>query len=317
MRRARRQAARGASRRALLDDDVATGAGGLVVSRGGTRRDVGRRTVGDGASGIEESRLDRTSFVPLYYQLQEILKQEIESGRWRPGDALPSEQQLARRHGISRIVVRQALSILADDRQIERVRGRGTFVARPKLESRAGGLCRLIMSTAASNCTIYVLQKRFLAVESSVQKRLDARSSEAFCLTFALSIARHVVAISHSFFRPEDADWIEPIARVGEPLEIERASRDRFHLAHSEVSIETSQCGNFEAEQFALPVRAPVFLVHCVELIHDRDQSIRPLEFARVVYRADDLQFRLELTEATGSRNLEAVWALNPAGQPL
>src|SRR5205085_9418834 len=129
--------------------------------------------------------------------------------------------------------------------------------------------------------------------------------------------ARHVVAISHSFFRPEDADWIEPIARVGEPLEIERASRDRLHLAHSEVSIETSQCGNFEAEQFALPVRAPVFLVHCVEFIHDQDRSIRPLEFARVVYRADDVQFRLELTEATGRRNLEAVWALNSAGRPL
>jgi GntR family transcriptional regulator len=244
-----------------------------------------------------------------------VLKQEIESGRWRSGDALPSEQQLARRYGISRIVVRQALSILADDRQIERVRGRGTFVAPPKLESRAGGLCRLILSPGARNGTISVLQKRFLVVESSVQTRLDARSDEAFCLTFALSIGGDVIAISHSFFRPEDADWIEPLARLGEPLQIERVARDRFRLAHSDVSIETSQCGNFEAEQFALPVRAPVFLVHCVEFIHDGDQSIRPLEFARVVYRADDVQFRLELTEANSGRNLEAVWALNSTGR--
>jgi GntR family transcriptional regulator len=78
--------------------------------------------------------LDRSSFVPLYYQLQEVLKEQIESGYWHPDELLPSEPELARRFGVSRAVVRQALDILEDDHQIVRIRGRGTFVARPKLE---------------------------------------------------------------------------------------------------------------------------------------------------------------------------------------
>src|SRR6187200_1751843 len=98
------------------------------------------------ATAADSARLDRTSFVPLYYQLQEVLKEQIESGVWAPGEALPSEPELARRFGISRVVVRQALAILQDDRQIVRVKGRGTFVAQPKLDARAGGLSRLLLA---------------------------------------------------------------------------------------------------------------------------------------------------------------------------
>ena len=86
-------------------------------------------TTGERGTAGDAIRLDRSSFVPLYYQLQEVLKQQIESGLWPPGSPLPGEQSLGRQFGVSRVVVRQALSILADDRQIRRVRGVGTFVA--------------------------------------------------------------------------------------------------------------------------------------------------------------------------------------------
>ena len=57
------------------------------------------------------SGLDRRSSVPLYYQLQEILHQQIASGRFRVGDPLPSEGELCRMFDVSRIVVRQALGM--------------------------------------------------------------------------------------------------------------------------------------------------------------------------------------------------------------
>ncbi|MBO0874323.1 MAG: GntR family transcriptional regulator, partial [Pseudonocardia sp.] len=60
----------------------------------------------------------------MYYQLQETLKEQIESGVWAPGDMIPSEPELARRYSVSRAVVRQALAILEDDHQLVRVRGR-------------------------------------------------------------------------------------------------------------------------------------------------------------------------------------------------
>src|SRR3712207_9202739 len=105
-----------------------------------------RRGRASGRNAPNGDALDRSSFVPLYYQLQEVLKERIESGTWAPGDALPSEPELARRYGVSRVVVRQALAILEDDRQIVRIQGRGTFVAEPKLDTRAGGLARLLVA---------------------------------------------------------------------------------------------------------------------------------------------------------------------------
>ena len=82
--------------------------------------------------------------MPLYYQLQELLHQQIASGRFTVGDALPSEGELCRLFGVSRIVVRQALEVLEDDGEIIRQQGKGTFVAEPKVDLIAGGLVRVL-----------------------------------------------------------------------------------------------------------------------------------------------------------------------------
>jgi DNA-binding transcriptional MocR family regulator len=82
------------------------------------------------------------------------------AGGWGTGEALPSEPELGRRFGVSRVVVRQALAILEDDRQIVRVKGRGTFVAEPKLDARAGGLSRSLVVPRPADVAIQVLDVR-------------------------------------------------------------------------------------------------------------------------------------------------------------
>jgi len=52
--------------------------------------------------------LDRALPLPLYHQLQGVLKAEIESGKWRPDEQLPNEAKLAGHYGVSKITVRQA-----------------------------------------------------------------------------------------------------------------------------------------------------------------------------------------------------------------
>src|ERR1035441_3477946 len=78
--------------------------------------------------------LDKNLATPLYHQLQNVLKAEIEIGRWRPDERLPSEQELGERFQVSKITVRQALTELAQSGYIRREQGRGTFVARRKFD---------------------------------------------------------------------------------------------------------------------------------------------------------------------------------------
>ena len=73
-------------------------------------------------------------FVPSYFRLESQLRESIRSGAFRPGDPIPAESSLCQQFGVSRTTVRQALSRLVYDGLIERHRGRGSFVAEPRLE---------------------------------------------------------------------------------------------------------------------------------------------------------------------------------------
>jgi GntR family transcriptional regulator len=73
------------------------------------------------------------SHIPYYYQLIEIIKQNIQEGVWQPGDQIPSEMELCDTFGISRTVVRQALRELETNNIIVKRKGKGTFVAKPKI----------------------------------------------------------------------------------------------------------------------------------------------------------------------------------------
>jgi GntR family transcriptional regulator len=252
--------------------------------------------------------------VPLYYQLQEVLKEQIESGVWRPGEALPSEPELARRFGVSRVVVRQALAILEDDRQIERIKGRGTFVAEPKLDARAGGLSRLLVAPRSANVSIQALDVRVADVEESIRRELRAAPGEdVLRITTLLSVRGVPFSISYSFFRHTEAAWLEQAVQAGRNVPADLVLSDHgVELAHSSIAIETSQCGQFEADRFGIPHRASVFLVLCTEFRRDGADE-RPFEVARVEYRGDLVQFRLEVSPSAAG-GLEAVWELTETG---
>src|SRR5579863_9896634 len=78
--------------------------------------------------------LDKDLPQPLYHQLQAVLKAEIESGKWRPGEQLPTESQLTDLYQVSKITVRQALHELVELGYIRREHGRGTFVSERKFD---------------------------------------------------------------------------------------------------------------------------------------------------------------------------------------
>jgi GntR family transcriptional regulator len=77
--------------------------------------------------------------VPLHHQVYLDLRGALDAGEWRPGDRLPTERDLAQRYGCSLITVRRALSELASEQRIERTRGRGTYVLRPRIERDLAG----------------------------------------------------------------------------------------------------------------------------------------------------------------------------------
>lgn len=67
--------------------------------------------------------------VPLYQQLSEKIKQQITDGKLKAGDKLMTEAEFSQHFEVSRITVRKAIELLADDGFVVRKQGIGTFVA--------------------------------------------------------------------------------------------------------------------------------------------------------------------------------------------
>ncbi|MBV8694968.1 MAG: GntR family transcriptional regulator [Chloroflexi bacterium] len=78
--------------------------------------------------------LERSNPLPLYYQLKEVLKQQIQAGHLAPHSAIPSEPELVAQYHVSRATVRQALTELVHEGLLYRQHGRGTFVCEPRVQ---------------------------------------------------------------------------------------------------------------------------------------------------------------------------------------
>jgi GntR family transcriptional regulator len=77
--------------------------------------------------------VDHSSALPYYAQVKDALREAIDSGEWKPGEQIPGEPELCTLFGVSRTVVRQALTELAYEGLIVRAKGKGTFVAEAKI----------------------------------------------------------------------------------------------------------------------------------------------------------------------------------------
>jgi GntR family transcriptional regulator len=73
------------------------------------------------------------SHIPYYIQLMDILRDKVQHREWAPGDQIPGEKDLCEHYQVSRTVVRQALRELEFEGVISRQKGKGTFIAPPKI----------------------------------------------------------------------------------------------------------------------------------------------------------------------------------------
>ena len=80
--------------------------------------------------------IERDTRLPYYEQLKQLILHEIARDNLEVGHLMPSESEMCQRYGVSRTVVRQAVGELVNEGVLQRMRGKGTFVAKPKLSEQ-------------------------------------------------------------------------------------------------------------------------------------------------------------------------------------
>lgn len=81
-----------------------------------------------------QSALNRNDSMPLYIQLKNIIREKISTGEWAPNHMIPSENELSRIYGISRMTVRNVITQFVTEGFLYRIQGKGTFVSESKYE---------------------------------------------------------------------------------------------------------------------------------------------------------------------------------------
>lgn len=88
-----------------------------------------------GSFSLDQAEIDKNSVIPIYYQLAKFFEKQIRERNLLPGEALPTETEIANHFGISRMTVRRAIAELVAAGLVYAQKGKGTFVAMPKLDN--------------------------------------------------------------------------------------------------------------------------------------------------------------------------------------
>lgn len=197
--------------------------------------------------------LDEKSVIPLYYQLQELLKETIKEQSWIEGEKVPSERELMETYKVSRSTVRKALDELMIEGLIFRKQGVGTFVAKSKVVQNLIG--ELSFNHQAIQQGLTPSSKVIHAnVESSSSKRIrdlfhhKAGNKDKVHRIVRVRLVNKTPLILETLYIPYDhapdilAQNLEDIA-VFEYLEKDR----NLEYTHSTLEIEPITINEFEA----------------------------------------------------------------------
>jgi GntR family transcriptional regulator len=116
------------------------------------------------ASGNGASPASAPTFQPLYEQIKTLITRSLVAGEWKPGEAIPSEMELAARFGVSQGTVRKAIDAMAAEFILVRRQGKGTFVATHTAPAHQYRFLRVRADGAAPDSPKHHPVTRFLAL---------------------------------------------------------------------------------------------------------------------------------------------------------
>lgn len=127
--------------------------------------------------------IEKVNPMPLYLQLKNQIKKEIRTGLLKAGDKLPSEAQLQKEYGMSRVTVRNAMEELAAEGYIIKVQGKGSFVANSDMLRLPIGVTSFSEDARMQgvSLTSTILKTGVEEIQSELDRRfLEARQEEKF-----------------------------------------------------------------------------------------------------------------------------------------
>ena len=238
----------------------------------------------------EIEKLTYDSFMPLYYQLKEILRNKIENQEFREGDMIPSESEIQQRYGVSRATVRKAIQLLVNEGIMEKKRGKGTFVKLSKIEEKLPVLKSFTEEMAGRDASKKIISAAYIKAPAVIRARLKlAQGESVFSLKRLMLVDGKPLGVLHSYIPAKyrlslEEDYTKSLYRILEKKGIK--------LRNAEQTIEVSMSTQEEARLMGLKASVPTLVIK--RLAYSVNGEI--VEYVKGVYHGGRYRYNCSLT---------------------
>jgi len=253
--------------------------------------------------------VNRSSAIPYYVQIRDTIQASIQAGEWQPGDQLPGEPELCRMFSVSRTVIRQALSDLVNKGFLIREKGKGTFVAQPKIrESLVQKLTGFYQDMVEQGHTprAQVLRQESVPASQKVSRCLQIKPGTPVIAIERLRFVQELpIQLVTTYIPFSICPSLLDVDLTNQSLYSFLEQTCNVFIARGHRSIEAVPANEHEARLLRVQRGAPLILLDSVSYSNDGT----PIEYYHALHRGDRTRFEVELIRLKEHGNQDDVLA--------
>ena len=228
---------------------------------------------------------------PVYIQIHNQIKKDIEAGVWAVGDRIPSERELALEFNVSRMTLRQAVQTLVEEGILERQVGAGTFVARKKVQEKMTGVTSFTElmeeqgKKPSSRTVSYLVTTPSLSEMERLKLKDDEKVLRMERIRYAdeVPICFEVATLPYSLVKDYERNQIT----TSLDRTLEESGRK---IGHAQQSVSAQVASERIAEYLNIKRGSAILRLRQITELGDGT----PFEYVRTQYAGDKFEFYLE-----------------------
>lgn len=244
---------------------------------------------------VLKTRIDFASALPYYIQVKDALRACIDRGDWPPGTQLPGEPELCRAFEVSRTVIRQALTEMEYEGLIIRKKGKGTFVAEPKISEslvqKLTGFYQDMVERGHVPLT-RVLKQHVVPASAKVARRLDiAPETPVIEIERLRYVENEPITLTITYLPYALCPQVAEADLTNQSLYAFLENHCGLLIVRGHRTLEAVAAREHEARLLEVERGAPLILLNSVSYLEDGT----PLEYYHALHRGDRSRFEVEL----------------------
>ncbi|QAS53114.1 GntR family transcriptional regulator [Halobacillus litoralis] len=227
--------------------------------------------------------------LPLYVQVKNKIFHHVREGEWKPGQHVPSENQLMKEYNVSRTTIRQAIRDLAQQGILETRRGAPTKVrAVPETEAGSPGVFH---HEQGSDLTVHFLRENVLEDHPFANKHLQLDEGESVLVIERLRLADGLpIAYQRMYFPMKIGNLLQHVSKEVFDL-FPILGKHNIHYSNIKETVSASNANRYEGDMLGVvPGEA---LIHIERTTLGPDSL--PIEYSQIKYLPQGFQYRVEI----------------------